>query len=71
MPTTTADRKASRAPRTAVMEFEEGGVVIAPHRPDPALTRSAIDNALDRMRRNKKRGDVVQVLREFRDNPRG
>jgi len=68
----TKPKEKNPAPKRQVtLTFEEGEMVIFRHRPDPEETRIALDAALQRMRRSRKKGDVVKTLREFRDNRRG
>ena len=49
----------------------DGECVVVEHRSaDPEAMRAAIDRSIKRMHADKRQGDAVQFLREFRDNPR-
>jgi hypothetical protein len=46
------------------------GYVIQHHRPDPEAMRAAVERMRERLKKDKRKGDAVKFLREFRDNPR-
>jgi len=59
-----------RRKRVDILEFSEGQIVVSPHITNPEIARAAIESAVARMMRSRKRGDAVAFLRQFRDDPR-
>ncbi len=53
-----------------ITHFEEGQMMILPHRPKNPLNDSEFEAMIARTRSNPK-GDIVKDLKAFRDNPRG
>jgi len=68
---TQATAAANRAASPASIRSDEEQCVVFVHRCDPTESQAAIDRTLTRMAADKRQGDVMTVLKEFRDNPRG
>jgi hypothetical protein len=67
MHTAATRRKAASSPVIA----DEGQCFVYSHSPQAADAAAVMDAAIHRLTADKRRGDVVKVLREFRDSPRG
>lgn len=67
MHTAATRRKAAPSP----LMSDEGQCVVYNHRPQVADSAAVIDATIHRLATDKRKGDVVKVLRAFRDNPRG
>lgn len=50
---------------------DEGQCVVYSHRPQVADSDTVIDATILRLITDKRMGNVVKLLREFRDSPRG
>ena len=51
--------------------FGDADMLIVEYRPPVEETRAAMRASIERMRADKRRGDAVKFLRDFRSNPRG
>ncbi len=79
MPAMTTASKAKKnqhhsvvIPETGLsIPFGDADMVIVEFRPPVEETRKAMRASIERMRADKRRGDVVKFLRDFRNDPRG
>lgn len=69
MPDASA-KAAVKESHTHPVQLAEGKYMVVLRRGDPAAMRAACDRMIERMKADKRKGDAVAFLREFRDNPR-
>ncbi len=68
MPATAAKAVQERAVAPVALENSQYMVVV--RKGDAEAMRAAIDRSIARTRADKRKGDAVAFLREFRSNPR-
>ncbi len=67
----TAKLLKKRAPAQHMFELSAGMTVVERRGGTPEEIRAACGSMIARMRADKRKGDAVQFLTEFRNNPRG